>query len=72
MNSPVIVAIEMPAMLQNFRLPRGVQRRLQSLLDKQEQGAALSAAEREEAEGLVEMAEWLSLLRLQSGRAAQP
>ncbi len=69
-NVPVI-AIEIPDTLRDFRLPLGLQQRLQFLLDCQEQGAVLSKAEREEAEGLVDVAEWLSLLRLQSRRIVE-
>ncbi len=53
-----------------FELPSAVQRRLQALLDRQDQGEALTAAERQEAEGLVELAELLSLLRLRTERAS--
>jgi hypothetical protein len=38
--------------LQNYRLPAGVQARLQHLLDKQDDGVPLSDEERSEAEGL--------------------
>lgn len=54
-----------------FELPAGVQRRLQELLDRQARGHELSDSERREAEGLVELAEFLSLLRLQAKRAAR-
>ncbi len=54
---------------QHWRLPAGVHSRLQSLLDKQDAGEKLSRAERVEAEGLVELAELLSLIRLRSGRS---
>jgi hypothetical protein len=69
--------IEMPAGLEEFRLPEGVQRRLQDLLDRQDQGQPLTPGERKEAEGLVELAELLSLLRLKAQRlsnevASQP
>lgn len=65
---PVVMQIEMPAGLEEFRLPEGVHRRLQDLLDRQDQGLPLTPAEREEAEGLVDLAEWLSLLRLRAQR----
>jgi len=68
MASPEIVEIEMPDGWENFQLPEGLHRRLQELLDRQDQGQALTSAEREEAQGLVDIAEWLSLLRLQSRR----
>ena len=51
-----------------LRLPGGVQRRLDELLDRQDKGIKLSVSERREAEGLVEMAEWLSLLKLRAQR----
>jgi hypothetical protein len=73
--SSVFVEIEMPDDMVGFRLPAAVNSRLQSLLDRQDQGIALSAEETKEAEGLVELAEWLSLLRLRAerrhGRSAQ-
>lgn len=65
---PAVVEIQMPGGLAEFRLPEGVQKRLQSLLDRQDNGDVLTSAERQEAEGLVDMAEWLSLLRLQAQR----
>lgn len=55
--------------LSGFKLPSGVQSRLTTLLDQQDAGKPLSAAERREAEGLVETAEFLSLLKLRAGNA---
>lgn len=60
--------IEIPAELTQFRLPAAVHARLQFLLDQQDSGKQLTEAERQEAEGLVELAEFLSLLHLQSQR----
>jgi hypothetical protein len=60
--------IEIPADLVHFRLPEAVQARLQHLLDKQDSGETLTPEERQEAEGLVELAEFLSLLQLRSQR----
>jgi hypothetical protein len=65
----VSIELEMPDDLARFRLPGGVNARLQELLDKQDRGVCLSAAERQEAEGLVDLAEFLSLLRLRAERA---
>lgn len=48
----------------HFRLPDALQRRLQELLDRQDAGDSLTSGERFEAEGLVELAELLSLLHL--------
>ena len=58
--------VEIPFELTRFEFPPAVQSRLQFLLDRQDQGYSLSQAEREEAEGLVELAEFLSLLQLRS------
>jgi hypothetical protein len=62
----MLEVIEIPFELTRFQLPDGVQARLHSLLDRQDEGMSLSQAEREEAEGLVELAEFLTLLRLRS------
>ena len=70
MVSPVVVEIQMPDGWEKFQLPEGLHRRLQTLLDRQDQGKPLTPTEREEAQGLVDMAEWLSLLRLQARRIA--
>ena len=63
--------IEIPAELASFQLPNAVQERLQSLLDRQDTGEALTQAEHQEAEGLVELAEFLSLIRLRSQRVTK-
>lgn len=68
MSQAIQLKMEMPGDLAKFRLPKGVDKRLQLLLDKQDQGKSLSSAEKQEAKGLVEMAEMLSLLRLRSRR----
>ena len=64
-----LVEIEMPADLDKFKLPKGVNERLQDLLDRQDRGEELTSPERLEAEGLVNLAEFLSLLRLRAQRA---
>ncbi|WP_437282624.1 hypothetical protein WME90_19200 [Sorangium sp. So ce375] len=64
----VHVNVELPSDLEQLRLPAGVDRRLQALLDKQDRGEKLSADEAIEAEGLVDLAELLSLLRLRASR----
>ncbi len=70
MAEQVLIELEVPTDLIKFQLPEGVERRLQDLLDKQDQGESLSTAERMEAEGLVALSEFLTLLRLQAERAA--
>lgn len=68
MSEPVLFEIEMPEDLARFRLPRGVDERLQALLNRQDDGEELTPEERKEAEGLVELGELLSLLRLRAER----
>lgn len=63
--------IEIPVELTLFQLPEGVRERLASLLDRQDAGEGLTQAERQEAEGLVELSEFLSLLHLRSQRVNQ-
>jgi hypothetical protein len=62
--------IEVPADLARLQFPEGLDRRLQVLLDKQDGGTPLSPDEQAEAEGLVDLAELLTLLRLRSSRGA--
>jgi hypothetical protein len=69
MSRSVTIELEMPGDLKHFRLPKGVNARLQELLDKQNREGKLSRAERREAEGLVNLAEMLTLLRLRAERA---
>ena len=64
----IMIELEAPGELAKFRLPKGVEHRLHDLLDKQDGGSALTVAERKEAEGLVSLAEMLSLLRAKSQR----
>lgn len=68
MSQQVLVEIEMPSALSQFKLLAGVNERLQNLLNRQDDGEQLTDNERREAEGLVDLAEFLSLLRLRSNR----
>ena len=63
------IDIELPADLERFKLPEALAVRLQDLLERQDAGETLTQAEREEAEGLVDVAELLTLLRLRAERA---
>lgn len=63
-----LVKIEMPFSVGQFKLPKAVNKRLQELLDRQDKGEKLTTKERDEAAGLVDLAEMLSLLRLRSER----
>ena len=51
-------------------LPAGVAARLRSLLDKHQAGKTLTAAERAEAEGLLDIAEYFAVQRLRQRLAA--
>jgi hypothetical protein len=66
MSHHILLEIEVPEDLKKLRLPVGVERRLHELLDRQDRGDELTQAERQEAEGLVDLAELLSLLRLRA------
>jgi hypothetical protein len=66
MSQHVLIEIELPTELEKFTLPEGVNQRLQALLDRQDQGEQLTPAERQEANGLVGLAELLLLLRLRT------
>lgn len=70
MAQQVQVTLDMPDELKKLRLPKAVDNRLQSLLTRQDGGEKLSPQEREEAEGLVNLAEILSLLRMRAQRVA--
>lgn len=65
------VEVDLQEDLLQFRLPKALDARLPSLLDRQDAGQALSATERAKAEGLVNLAEFLTLLRLRAERASQ-
>lgn len=68
MSKAIELKLEMPADLARFRLPKGVEKRLHALLDKQDDGRPLTAAEKHEARGLVELADTLSFLKLRARR----
>lgn len=65
-TSKIQVELELPSDLARLSLPEGVDRRLHLLLDRQDRGDALSEDERAEAEGLVDLADLLSLLKLRA------
>ncbi len=72
MAQPILIELEMPESLSGFRLPSGDHDRLHSLLDRQDRGETLSGEERREAEGLVDLGEMLSLLKLRARRNPAP
>jgi hypothetical protein len=69
MARSLVIEVEMPGALRQFRFPKALDRRLQGLLDKQDRGEKLTPAERREAEGLVEVSRTLSLLKSRVERA---
>jgi hypothetical protein len=70
MSQAVDFQLELPDDLPRFHLPEGVQHRLDLLLDQQDRGVPLSDDERREAEGLVNLADLLTVLRLRAERLA--
>jgi hypothetical protein len=64
----VTIELELPEDHRRLQLPQAVDDRLQFLLDRQDHGEALTSQERAEAEGLVELAETLTILRLRAER----
>ena len=72
MSQTVAIQVELPDDLARLRLPKAVDQRLQQLLDKQDHGNPLTESERQEAEGLVNLAEMLSLLRLRVEQIQEP
>ncbi len=68
MSRAVVFEIEVPDTLEQLRLPVGVDERLTHLLDLQDENGALRPEERREAEGLADLAELLSLLRVRAER----
>lgn len=71
MSQSIVVQLTGPDELDRLRLPASLNQRLQELLDRQDSGDSLTEAERTEAEGLVDLAEFLSLLRLRAQSSSQ-
>jgi hypothetical protein len=70
MSKNVVIELELPDDLANFQLPEGLNQRLQDLLDKRDRHGKLSSAEMKEAEGLVDIVDLLTLLKLKARRGA--
>lgn len=66
MVQKVTLELELPNDWRHFRLPKALDKRLHDLLDKQDVEGKLSAAERREAEALVELTEMLSLMKIRA------
>ena len=70
-TSTIHVEMDLPPGMARLCLPEGVDRRLHGLLDKQDRGEPLTDDERAEAEGLVDLSDLLSFLRLQTRAVRQ-
>lgn len=71
MSQAVMVQLDLPKDWRTFRMPRGLQARLQELLDRQDQTGRLSRRERQEANALVELVDMLSLMKLRARLATK-
>jgi hypothetical protein len=71
-QAKVQLEVELPDDLARLALPEGVDRRLHALLDKQDLGGGLTDDERLEAEGLADLADLLTILRLRTERETGP
>lgn len=68
MGQAVVVRLDLPKDWRHFHMPPVLRDRLQELLDRQDEKARLSRAERREAQALVELSEMLTLLKLRAAR----
>ncbi len=64
MSKTVMIQLDLPKDWRTFQMPRGLQSRLQELLDRRDEVGKLTRRERQEANGLVELAEMLTLMKL--------
>lgn len=71
MAESILIELDLPKDLDRLKLPSALNARLQTLLDKQDREGRLSKEERAEAEGLVNLAELLSLLKLRAQQATE-
>ena len=69
MPHKVIVELSLHGDWRRFRMPSALEKRLQSLLDKQDMQGKLPASERHEAAALVELSEMLSLIKIRAKAA---
>ena len=65
--SSVTVELELPQDWKRFQMP-ALKTRLSSLLDEQDKTGKLRKAERDEAQALTELADFLSLMKLRAER----
>ena len=69
--SQVVLELDVPGDWRNFRMPQALCKRLQQLLDRQDEVGKLTNAERSEAKALVELSDMLSLMKLRAKRIAR-
>jgi hypothetical protein len=66
MAQSVFVELELPKDWRRFRMPPALHDRLQELLDKQDREGKLPPRERREANGLTELVDMLSVMRVRA------
>jgi hypothetical protein len=71
MARSVVVELNLPKDWRRFRLPPALHRRLQELLDRQDEQGRLSRRERSEAAALTELVDMLALMRLRARLAGE-
>jgi hypothetical protein len=67
MKEAVLVESDLPKDWRRFRMPSALHARLQDLLDKQDREGKLTPRERREAQGLTELVDMLSVMRVRGG-----
>lgn len=71
MSKTVMIQLDLPKDWQTFRMPSGLQSRLQELLDRRDEVGKLTRRERQEANALAELGEMLTLMKLRVRLAAK-
>ena len=66
MSASVSIELDLPKDWARFKMPRALDRRLTELLDKYDLEGKLTPKERKEAKALVELSDWLSLVKLRA------
>ena len=67
--SQVTIELDIPRDWKQFKLPPALGRRLQALLDKQDQDGKLTRPERQEAKAITQLVDMLSLMKLRAQKA---
>ncbi|MBX9681120.1 MAG: hypothetical protein K2X38_20370 [Gemmataceae bacterium] len=69
MSKTVTLQLDLPKDWRAFRLPPALDRRLQELLDRQDQTGKLSLVEKREAQALAELVDMLALMKARAALA---